>query len=265
VRSGGWSHPSTGFALLLILTGALLTLGPEFLYLRDVFGQRLNTVFKFYYAAWTLWALASAYAAHWIVSHWPPVLRLAFAAMLGVLVVAGMIYPAFAIPSKADFAAGPESDLPTLDGIAYIRRQYPADYVGIEWLWQNAGPGDVVLEAIGGQYSYYGRVSMATGIPTVMGWPGHESQWRGDLYPQLAGTREQDVREIYNTPNMLVAQELLNRYGLTFVFVGTLERSSDYASPVGLEKFDRYLPVAFQADGVTIYRADQPLVEEPAP
>jgi uncharacterized membrane protein len=265
VRSGGWAHPSTGFALLLILTGALLTLGPEFVYLRDVFGQRLNTVFKFYYAAWILWALASAYATYWIVSHAHPILGLTFAAVLGILVVSAMVYPAFAIPSRANFAAGPDSGLPTLDGIAFIRRQYPADYAGIEWLWGNAGPGDVVLEAIGGQYSYYGRVSMATGIPTVMGWPGHESQWRGSLYPQLAGTREQDVREIYNTPNVLAAQELLNRYGVTYVFVGTLERNSDYASPVGLAKFDRSLPIAFQTEGVTIYRADQPLIEEPAP
>ena len=49
VGSGPGTLP---FALLLILTGVLLTLGPEFIYLRDNFGVRLNTTFKFYYQAW---------------------------------------------------------------------------------------------------------------------------------------------------------------------------------------------------------------------
>ena len=39
---GYWPLP---FVLLLIFTGALLTLGPEFVYLRDFFGTRLNTEF----------------------------------------------------------------------------------------------------------------------------------------------------------------------------------------------------------------------------
>ena len=51
--------PQTGFALLLIAAGLVLTLVPEFVYLRDNFGTRMNTVFKFYYQAW----LCSASAA----------------------------------------------------------------------------------------------------------------------------------------------------------------------------------------------------------
>src|SRR5262249_37710343 len=52
----------TTFVLLLIILGALLVLGPDFLYLSDNFGYRINTVFKFYYQAWILLSLASAYA-----------------------------------------------------------------------------------------------------------------------------------------------------------------------------------------------------------
>ncbi|MCX7670221.1 MAG: DUF2298 domain-containing protein, partial [Anaerolineae bacterium] len=39
------------FALLLIGLALLLTFGVEFVYLRDLFGTRMNTVFKFYYQA----------------------------------------------------------------------------------------------------------------------------------------------------------------------------------------------------------------------
>lgn len=253
----------TAFALMLILTGALLTLGPEFLYLRDVFGQRLNTVFKFYYAAWILFGIAAAYGAYLLMMRSGAVTRIAASAVLALIIVAGLVYPVLAIPARIGEMDCRDPEVAfTLDGIDYIRRCYPQDYLGIVWLQQNGRPGDVVLEAVGGPYSYFGRVSMATGIPTLLGWPGHEHQWRGELYGELAGSRETDIREIYNTHSMQRAEELIRQYGVKYIFVGSLETTPGFASPGGLEKFARFFPAVFQADGVTIYRADQPLIEE---
>ncbi|MFH1445996.1 MAG: DUF2298 domain-containing protein, partial [Chloroflexota bacterium] len=55
-------NPMTLFVLLLILWGVLLTIGPEFVYLRDQFAVRMNTIFKFYFQTWILWSLAAGYA-----------------------------------------------------------------------------------------------------------------------------------------------------------------------------------------------------------
>ena len=55
-------NKQTVFVVLLILWGVLLILGPEFVYLKDQFSVRMNTIFKFYFQAWILWGLASSYA-----------------------------------------------------------------------------------------------------------------------------------------------------------------------------------------------------------
>jgi YYY domain-containing protein len=248
---------AAGFALLLVITGLLLTLGPEYLYLRDVFGQRFNTIFKFYYAAWVLFGIAAAFMATRLAR------RPLFNVVVTVLVLAGLVYPAFAIPSRMGSLLRTAGEpAPTLDGLDFVRRSRQDDYDAIFWLAAHAAPDEIVLEAVGGQYSYYGRVSAFTGLQTVMGWPGHERQWRGERYPDYAGTREEDVREIYNTTSIMRAMELLEKYGVTYVYVGQPERIPDFASPAGIAKFSRYLTPAYQNDTVTIYRIDQAVVEE---
>ena len=52
---------SSVFTVLLVLFGVLLVLGPEFFYLRDLFGWRMNTIFKFYFQAWLVWSVAAAF------------------------------------------------------------------------------------------------------------------------------------------------------------------------------------------------------------
>ena len=59
------SRAATTFALILVFAGLLATLGPELFRIVDVFGNRMNTVFKFYYQAWILLAASSSFGVYY--------------------------------------------------------------------------------------------------------------------------------------------------------------------------------------------------------
>jgi len=244
-RPLGVQSPITPFVLLLVLTAALLTLAPEFVYLKDNFGARLNTVFKFYYQAWVMFAIASGYALYALLRK-PNAVRWVAGVGATVLIAAGLFYPALAIPTRTNNFSGEA----TLDGMAYMATSHPADYAAIHWLQENVSGTPVILEAVGGQYSWGGRISVHTGLPTLLGWAGHELQWRG--FTPEPGIREPDIKEMYTSHSWPETQALLDKYQVEYVIVGPLE-SSTYGL-MASTKFERVLEPVFQADGVTIYK-----------
>ncbi len=237
------------FVLLLIGVGLLLPLMVEFVYLRDNFGIRMNTVFKFYFQAWVLLALAAAYGVFVVSSRLRGVGGVAWRLALTLLVLGGLVYPVLAIPNKTgNFAA-----TPTLDGMAWLETVHPDDYAAIRWLQANAPDDAIVLEAPGDRhaaYQYVGRVSALTGLPTLLGWGGHEYQWRGN-YDEPA-RREPEIDILYNSVDPVQTLTLLDKYDITYVYVGPLER--ERYNPNGLAKFERLMDVAYRQGEVTIYQ-----------
>jgi YYY domain-containing protein len=239
---------SNKFALWIALIGLTLTFSVEFVYLRDTFGTRMNTVFKFYYQAWVLFSLSGVYGVYCVLrgKSSRPVWRGFWVGGLALLLAATSVYPIMAGYSKADGFQG----VPTLDGTAYMARYNPDDHAAIQWLNQNVTGAPVILEASGGSYSQFGRVSSQTGLPTVLGWGGHELQWRGNY--EEAGKREPDIDQMYSSFDPKLTLTLLDKYGISYVYVGSLERQK--YSPSALSKFDRLLDVAYRNSSVTIYR-----------
>jgi uncharacterized membrane protein len=91
-------------------------------------------------------------------------------------------------------------------------------------------------------------------VPAVLGWKGHEDQWRDGNCVPCAG-RFEDVTALYSSRNMADAERVVNKYGVSYIYVGDFERQQ-YGASGGLEKF-RSLPVAFQSGTVTIYSSAQ--------
>jgi uncharacterized membrane protein len=101
---------------------------------------------------------------------------------------------------------------------------------------------------------------MAThsGQTNVLGWVGHEHQWRGSY--DLFAPREGDIARLYCEANWAEAATIIDQYGIRYIVVGDLERTT-YAPgtndcPSGLNegKFERYLEPVFQQGNVTIYQ-----------
>ena len=91
----------------------------------------------------------------------------------------------------------------------------------------------------------------------MLGWPGHEQQWRGGDPATLAqvGIREEDVRTLFSTTSIETARGLLDKYKVGFVYVGQAELET---YPVeGLTNFDQLGTPVFQQDEVTIYRVPE--------
>ncbi len=253
------------FVFLLIFLGLALTLVVEFLYLRDSFGVRMNTVFKFYYQAWVMMACASAYGIWWLLDRLEkPAGRVLFSLGATLFIGLGFVYTVMAIPSRAanfDSAAN-------LDGASTIAQANPDDWAAIQWLDKNAQAGvpaaavPVILEAPGGSYTYEGRISTFTGLPDVLGWAVHESQWRGNYIEQ--GKREPDIATIYSTSDGQAALDLLHKWAVSYVILGPselgyIQKLCDQPARactlgLALRKFDQVLQPVFSQGQVTIYK-----------
>ncbi|MBI5713061.1 MAG: hypothetical protein HZC38_06510 [Chloroflexi bacterium] len=242
------------FTVILILTAALLTLGPEFVYLRDLFGTRMNTIFKFYYQAWVLWSLAAAFGTWLLARAANRIGATIFTLGAGVVILLGLIYPVLATTTITDNWRGTTRNADglqyaTLDGMAYMQTVRAADYAAINFLNARVQGRPVIAEAVGGSYTEFARISVHSGLPTVIGWPFHEFQWRGNT--DVFGGRENEIRILYQANTFDEVKPIMDKYNIRYVYVGLMEAGAYGGS--GLGKFAGSMKIIYQDQGVTIY------------
>src|SRR5262249_25209439 len=154
---------------------------------------------------------------------------------------------------------------PGLDGEAYLGRavvhdqgrEFPLawDAGGIRWLREHVAGSPVVLEASVPPYRWGSRVSVYTGLPTVLGSASHERQQRAACPGDPVGRRLAAVSTIYTSTDVAAALRLLRRYDVRYVYVGPLERL--YHGGPGLDKFEsapEHFERVYENPGVRIYR-----------
>jgi YYY domain-containing protein len=270
------------FALLLGSFAFGLVAACEIVYLRDVFAdgefERMNTVFKFYFQAWILLAVACGIGVFFIIESFRPkdtvssMLRWLQSGLVGLwslfflgLMLASMIYPLnapYARYARFDVTSQTRGlfQAPNLDGLTYLASdsKTSSDYKAILWLNGHVQGDPGIVEAVGDDYTYYGRISTFTGLSSPMGWVGHEYQWRVVWITKSAGNnaeyqrRASDVYQIYTNADPSVVLALMAHDHVQYLYVGALERVK-YPS-ADLERFGSFMQIVYDIDGVTIYR-----------
>ena len=237
--------------LMLLTISALLLYVAELFRLHDFFGGRHNTVFKFYYQVWIFLAVAGGYGIYfWMRRH--PVLsgRWLYVSTFGVFLVVFLLLISLYYPFAATDAKSSESSTRfTLDGLAFLENSDAETVEALEWIRQNVSNDDVIVEAPGNSYSHHGRFSGFTGRPAILGWTGHQSQWRGG--DEWWIERETDIERIYLSNDDSETIALIDRYEADFVVVSSNERAK--YTGLDVSKFDRLGRRAFENATVIIY------------
>lgn len=214
------------YVLLLGALAIYLLFSAELFFVNDLFGNRMNTVFKFYYQSWIVLSVVGGYGVHvWakhhsLLSGRPKLFSRIAIVVLTVVVGSSLYFPAAAAVTKTvSSGLGPE-----LNSLSFMESSNTDELNVISDITAIATPNDVLVEAIGGSYTEYARISGASGVPTLLGWAFHETQWHGSN--ELFADREDDVRTIYTTSNVNEIQQLIDKYQLTMLVVGPRETST---------------------------------------
>ncbi len=229
---------SDRFVMVLVLVGSLLAIFCEIFYLDDHFGapnERMNTVFKLYLQIWILWGIASGYSLYRSISllkHTSSRNKTIWAVVFCILFASSGICSLTITAERISLDHNPRS----LDGTAYLNLSDRGEYLAISWIRREIAGTPVILEAPGGNsYSTGSRVSAFTGLPTLIGWRWHEIMW-GRGWDEI-GPRVKDADTIYNTHDIPLAIDLLDKYNVSYIYIGAAERDR-YDESGGLDKFE---------------------------
>jgi YYY domain-containing protein len=255
------------FWLFVVLLAVGLTLVVEVVVLKgDI--SRMNTVFKFYIQVWILLGICAAVALGWLadrLEQWSGWGSNVWKTFMWMLVLGSFIYVPLAARGKMLDRFVPTMS-PSLNGADYMTQaaynetgqEFPLkdDYALIQWLQDNVVGTPVIAEGQSPLYHWGGRISINTGLPSIIGWDWHQRQQRSVMPGAAIDDRLNDVRVLYQSTSIGSATDILHHYNVRYIVVGALERS--YYPPEGLAKFDQLvalgvLRVAYENEGDKLY------------
>ena len=243
------------FALILFLASLGLLILIEFFFVDDAFVgdlERVNTVFKIGMQIWVLISLSSVYFLYYIKKNFLAdklILNKIFNLILILLISSSLVYPIFATYTKTRNNYNFFGKIATLEGRNYLNNQDFCDYDAVKWINENIRGTPVILEAKGQSFQWTSCVSFNTGLPTLIGWEGHEQQWRPDELDKIA-QRVKDIDIIYNNTDI----GLIRKYDISYIYVGKLEK--DKYSLESLNKFNNLFNLVYNTSKTKIYKVN---------
>lgn len=270
------------FIIFLFLVSTLLIILTESIFFKDLFHIvnpsyfRANTVFKFGYHAWMIFGIttASVVGLSWmsiskVVKNLP--LKIVLKSILGIVIsiyifsTSLFTYYGFkqgfgpTLPFNFETKSQPcmeedevtDKKVFTLDGNYYMCTRSKDDLEAINWINDNIDERVTILEAVGSSYTFYGRLSVNTGMGNPLNWESHQWTWRFG-YPEdvsswkdiievdeETGKRKLksidtgmgdiskvsgEVKTMYTSEDIEQTWELLKKYKVKYVYIGDLEK-----------------------------------------
>ncbi|MED5450938.1 MAG: DUF2298 domain-containing protein [Chloroflexota bacterium] len=227
---------SRNLILSIFSLSMMLILVPELFYIGDVYGNRMNTVFKLYYPVWIFLSICSGYSIYqWARGNIRTSKLLKYPyTLIACLIVLGAFYytPAAAMTKigESNISGFIESD----SGLE------ESQLSALKYAKTNIAINQGILESVG-EWDRSGFISRNTGIANIVNWPGHQNQWRDsnpDVYQRAA-----DVETIYSTEDTNQAKSLLSKYQIDFVYIGKQE----------LNKYSNNQLAKFESMGILVF------------
>ncbi|MBD3155995.1 MAG: hypothetical protein GF368_05070 [Candidatus Aenigmarchaeota archaeon] len=243
------------FAITLFFISIGLLIVIEFLFVDDSFTgdlERVNTVFKVGMQIWVLMSISSSYFFYYIKNNFlkrGTISNIIWTGTFILLLLFSLIYPVFATYSKTKNGYNFFGKSKTLDGRDYLKNVDFCDYDAIKWINENIEDTPVILESKGQSFQWTSCVSFNTGLPTLVGWEGHEQQWRPKSLDKIS-KRAVDIDKIYNNQSM----ELIEKYNISYIYVGKLEK--DKYSEENLNQFNDLFDLVYNTTEAKIYKVD---------
>ena len=256
-----------GLTLFLVGTALAITLMVELVYVEGDIG-RMNTVFKFYLQAWTLFAVSAGAALCWLAGslrRFQSPLKFIWQAFFYLLLISAALYPLLGGVAKIKDRMASDAP-PSLDGMAFMEYatyfdlntelDLSQDYDAIRWMQDHVPGSPVIVEANQVEYHWGTRYTVYTGLPGVVGWNWHQRQQRTLTPHDWVYSRVDDVNAFYDTANLQEARQFLEEYQVSYIILGQLERAKYL--PEGIAKFKEgegvLWEVVYQNQDTTIYQ-----------
>ncbi|XSG77555.1 DUF2298 domain-containing protein [Herpetosiphon llansteffanensis] len=243
------------FSLIVVGLAALIIVVVDFLYLRDIFDNRMNTVFKVYYQAWMLLGITAAASIWGLLSNgqWRRWTNGLWLPLFGLLLAGGLVYPISVINPRT--SPSWDSSGAKLDGIESSNHFLEPIRKAAAWLEANTPSNSVLATAPGSSYQDGGELATLSARPTLLTWPGsHEGLWRSkqpDASQQVA-QRQGDLNAIYNATDLNQLREVLSRQKVDYVVWGPNEQKAYPQANIGL--LEQAATKVYEADGWIIYQ-----------
>lgn len=247
-------HMKEGKRDWLILTGGVLGLVALFFGLRYVDARQGYSTVEMLFILIVILVPATVYFLRNRIG------KYIFSAALLFVLLPAVLYPVLGSAVKMSICSLGFKEKPRIDGMEYmenLRQRQGAtrdfdryDYQAMEWMEKNYARIEPFLETPG-EHMYTGlsRISIFTGMPTLVGW-GYQVGQQSGRHSEVA-QRNQAANNAYRTPSVETARQIMESFGVKYVYTGSIEKNM-YGS--GAAKFAGSEDKVYGNKGAEMYR-----------